>query len=53
MGLGKTLTMLSAIVASQALARSFATLQYTPDNNMGARMMKTQSTLVVVPSAGS
>ena len=52
MGLGKTLTMLSAIVDSQADALDFATLQYTPNNDAGSQMMKTKSTLVVVPSRG-
>jgi hypothetical protein len=51
MGLGKTLTMLSAIIASLADANDFATSQHSSGNANEIKTLKPKSTLVVVPPA--
>ncbi|KAL2354227.1 SNF2 family N-terminal domain-containing protein [Cryomyces antarcticus] len=50
MGLGRTLTMLSAIVASLADASHFSTLQYVHQNSISGPL-RMRSTLIVVSSA--
>jgi hypothetical protein len=52
MGLGKTLTMLSAIVASLVDASRFATSPQGLSGDINSRTMwRAKSTLVVTPSA--
>jgi hypothetical protein len=53
MGLGKTLTMLSAIVSSLADAsRSVTSPEGLSFNTNSRTMWKAKSTLVIAPSAG-